>query len=117
MGYVNVWGALSVVPDTLKVFWFDILMNHVCEKDSYRTGEYRGWVPMYLGRWISLYMDSIISLMQVKKDKSQRDDSFSVAMICTNECLVCKPFECKVYGDLETICVMFEKFVVNLKPL
>ena len=103
---MNVWGALSVVPDTLKVFWFDILMNHVCEKDSYRTGEYRGWVPMYLGRWISLYMDSIISLMQVKKERSQRDDSSPVAMICTNE-----------YGDLETICVMSEKFVVNLKPL
>ena len=92
-------------------------MNHVCEKDSYITGGYSGWVPVYLGRWISLYMDSIISLMHVKKEKSQRDDSFPVAMICTNECLVCKPFECKVYGDLETICVMFIELVVSLKPL
>ena len=63
-----------------KGFWLNILMNHVSEKDSYRTSEYSGWVPMYLSRWISFYMDSITNLMQVK-EKSQSDDSFPIVMI------------------------------------
>ena len=80
-GLCECMGCIIGCAQHHKDFWFDILMNHVFEKDSYRTRKYNSWTPMYLSTWISFYMVSIISLMQIQKRKAQSDDSFPIGMI------------------------------------